>query len=188
MGGTFVPLLVLLLLGLVGLTKSYDLLNKPVILKASPLTSALLGAGFTVNVLQMVAIFGMMTLKWSADFESTSGALQIFMLDLQTLRVTCILGPTPLASFLLRALVFPGAALWLLACYVASRLWGEPWKLNRVISTIGMLFAAGFGTMAAVAMQPFMCYQHPNGRSSLLKYPGVVCGSAQHSNMLLGDA
>ena len=58
----FIPLLVFLLLGLVGLTKSYDLLNKPVCLKASPFTSILLGAAFTVNVLQVVAIFGMMTL------------------------------------------------------------------------------------------------------------------------------
>ena len=108
------------------------------------------------------------------------------MLDLQTFGLSCILGPTPLGSFLLRALFFPGAALWLLVCYVASRLRGKAWKLNRVFNTLGTLFAASFGTMAAVAMQPLMCYQHPNGQSSLLKYPDVICGSTQHSQMLPG--
>ena len=108
------------------------------------------------------------------------------MLDLQTFGLSCILDPTPLGSFLLRAMIFPGAALWLLVCYVASRLRGKAWKLNRVFNTLGTLFAAGFGTMAAVAMQPLMCYQHPNGQSSLLKYPDVICGSTQHSQSLPG--
>ena len=186
-GGAFIPLVVLLLLALVGLTKSYDLLNQPVRLKASPFISILLGAAFTVNVLQVVAIFGMMTLQWSDDFDATSGALQIIMLDLQTFGLSCILGPTPVGSFLLRAMIFPGAALWLLVCYVASQLRGKAWKFYRVLNTLGALFAAGFGTMAAVAMQPLMCYQHPNGQSSLLKYPDVICGSAQHSQMLPGN-
>ena len=187
LGGAFVPLLILLLLGLLGLTKSYYLLNKPVGLKFTAFTSILLSAAFTANVLQVVAIFGMMTLQWSDDFDATSGALQIFMLDLQTLRLSCILGPGPARSFLLRALFFPGAALWLLVCYVVSRLRSKAWKMNKVCNTVGTLFAAGFGTMAAVAMQPFTCYQHPNGQSSLLKYPGVICGSAQHSRMQPGD-
>ena len=184
-GGAFIPFLVAIPLGLAGLTQAYYILNKPVSARTSPFTAVLLSAAFTVIVLQVVAIFGMMTLQWSDDFEATSGALQIFMLDLQALHPGCVLGQTALASFLLRTLVFPTAALWLVVCYGVSLL-RYPWKLPRVFNTIGTLFSAGFGTMSAVAMQPLMCYQHPNGQQSLLKYPNVVCGSPEHSGMLLG--
>ena len=29
-----------------------------------------------------------------------------------------------------------------------------------------------------------MCYSHPNGQQSLLKYPNVICGSGEHGGML----
>ena len=147
--------------------------------------AVLLSAAFTVIVLQVVAIFGMMTLQWSDDFEAASGALQIFMLDLQALHPACVLGQSAVASFIVRTMVFPGVALWLVFCYGVSLL-RHPWKLPRVFNTMGACFSAGFGTMSAVAMQPLMCYEHPNGEHSLLKYPNVVCGSPEHSGMLLG--
>ena len=30
-----------------------------------------------------------------------------------------------------------------------------------------------------------MCYLHPNGQRSILKYPDVICGSSDHSIMLV---
>ena len=39
--------------------------------------------------------------------------------------------------------------------------------------------------MAALVLQPLMCYAHPNGLRSLLKHPGVLCGSDTHSMMLV---
>ena len=184
--GAFVPVLVVVPLGLAALVGAYYLLNNPVTTRASPFVAVLLSAGFAVNILQVVAIFGMMTLQWSSEFEATSGALQIFMLDLQTFSPSCILGANPVRVFLLRCLIFPALVLWLLICYFASPLWGRAWNIHRVCNSAGTFFAAGFGTMSAVAMQPLMCYQHPNGKYSLLKHPDVRCGGAQHSSMLPG--
>ena len=39
--------------------------------------------------------------------------------------------------------------------------------------------------MSTIALAPLMCYSHPNGQQSLLKYPSIICGSAEHGGMLV---
>ena len=41
-----------------------------------------------------------------------------------------------------------------------------------------------FSTMSTIALAPLMCYSHPNGQQSLLKYPNIICGSGEHGGML----
>ena len=41
-----------------------------------------------------------------------------------------------------------------------------------------------FSTMSTIALAPLMCYSHPNGKQSLLKYPNIICGSGEHGRML----
>ena len=43
-----------------------------------------------------------------------------------------------------------------------------------------MFLEAGFGTMSAVGLQPLMCYSHPSGLYSVLKFPNVICQSGDH--------
>ena len=40
--------------------------------------------------------------------------------------------------------------------------------------------------MSTIALAPLMCYTHPNNLQSVLKYPNVICGSEQHTIMLIG--
>ena len=53
-------------------------------------------------------------------------------------------------------------------------------KMPRTLNTIGTIFESGFATVAAVGLQPLMCYTHPNGLNSVLRYPEVICGSESH--------
>ena len=43
----------------------------------------------------------------------------------------------------------------------------------------------GFSTMSTIALAPLMCYTHPNGQQSILKYPNVICGELEHTVMLI---
>ena len=45
-----------------------------------------------------------------------------------------------------------------------------------------------YGPMSALALQPFMCYSHPNGLRSLLKQPSIFCGEEEHRAMLIGGS
>lgn len=39
--------------------------------------------------------------------------------------------------------------------------------------------------MSATSLAPMMCYKHPNGLRSVLKYPNIICGSDEHTAMLV---
>lgn len=41
-----------------------------------------------------------------------------------------------------------------------------------------------FTLMSTLALAPLMCYGHPNGQISLLRYPNVLCFSDEHLAML----
>lgn len=45
-----------------------------------------------------------------------------------------------------------------------------------------------YGPMSALALQPFMCYSHPNGLRSLLNQPSLFCGEEEHMAMLIGGS
>ena len=50
---------------------------------------------------------------------------------------------------------------------------------------MGAVLQLGFSTLSAIALAPMTCFKHPNGLRSNLKYTGVICGSAEHSFMLV---
>ena len=97
-----------------------------------------------------------------------------------------MIGGTSESSYILQALVFPFCIMWLLICHVVSQVpcRCKAWKLPFTLNTIGLGLQLGFGTIAAVALKPMMCYQHPNGSFSVLSYPSVFCGEGGHGLML----
>ena len=54
------------------------------------------------------------------------------------------------------------------------------WTLPFTANTAGLGFQLGFGTMAAIALKPFMCFLHPNGVYTMTAYPNFICGKRQH--------
>ena len=39
--------------------------------------------------------------------------------------------------------------------------------------------------MSSTALVPMVCYRHPNGQRSNIKHPNILCGSEQHTIMLI---
>lgn len=48
---------------------------------------------------------------------------------------------------------------------------------------MGAITQGGFIVITTVALTPAMCYSHPNGKFSVLKFPAVLCGSREHWGM-----
>eukprot|EP00913_Durusdinium_trenchii_P020046 g18841.t1 len=99
----------------------------------------------------------------------------------------CIAGQVAPIRYLLSALIFPVGVAWLAMCYSISRLLPSrlKWDGSKVTSSMGAFLQVGFSTMSATSLAPMMCYRHPNGLRSILKYPGVICGSDEHTAMLV---
>eukprot|EP00913_Durusdinium_trenchii_P007139 g6714.t1 len=60
----------------------------------------------------------------------------------------------------------------------AEEVRGYNWSKKKMQNTVGHFIQVGFSTMSALALDPLMCYTHPNGQQSLLQHPG-------HSMMML---
>ena len=178
--GTHLVLSLAVVVSLFGLVAAYYLTNQGISAQLTPFKAMTLSVILAINVLQGIAIFGMMTLQWSDDFQEASGALRVLMLDLERLQVSCIVGSAPINIYLLSASLCPAALLWLLLVYFVSKLCSRPWRGHWLLSTMGKLLQAGFGAMSALALEPLMCYSHPNGQRSLLQYNDVVCGTDEH--------
>eukprot|EP00438_Fugacium_kawagutii_P017690 Skav211287 [mRNA] locus=scaffold2429:157026:159842:+ [translate_table: standard] len=176
---------------------AYYFTNLEVLTQGTPFKSGLMATAIAVSALQSMAIFGLMSVRWSYTFANVSSGMQIILLDLDAFGLSCALGPNPLTRYLLSVAIFPAAVLWLFLVYRASnlsvvtRIFGrchrcqgyKPWKLHFAINTAGLGLQMGYGTMAAVAMKPLMCYQHPNGLESMIVYPNLFCGDKDHIYM-----
>eukprot|EP00435_Cladocopium_sp_Y103_P033653 s344_g8.t1 len=83
--------------------------------------------------------------------------------------------------------------MWLLTCSLASGFFPkcaplrrfQPWTWPGTFNIMGLLLQVAFSTISSVVMQPLMCYSHPNGRRSLLKYPNIICGGSVQPIMLV---
>jgi len=163
--------------------------NAKVRRRATTIKLATIAAGLTVNVLQTIALMGMMTVVWSVDMETISSGLSYMLLDIQSFGVSCYVGSNPVNMFTGTAILIPLVISWVVLCrlltsFLPKKLESYRWQWRGTFNLIGILLQAGFSTMSAVVLQPMMCYQHPNGVKSLLKYPNVVCGESEQATML----
>ncbi|CAK9087340.1 unnamed protein product [Durusdinium trenchii] len=58
------------------------------------------------------------------------------------------------------------------------------WKFFKTMNCMGTFIQVGFATLSALSLQPLMCYQHPNGLYSVLKYPSTFCGHSEQVIMI----
>ena len=140
-----------------------------------------------VMAMQNLGLVGMMTVDWPISLEGLFSICQFLLLDIDSYGFSCIAGQSEPIRYLLSALIFPVGVAWLALCFGVSKLFPKKhqWEGPKVCSTIGAFLQVGFSTMSATSLAPMMCYQHPNGQRSIMKYPGVICGSSEHDVMLV---
>ena len=96
-------------------------------------------------------------------------------------------GQSEATRYMISVLMFPAGLAWLALCWLVSRAFAKKqhWDGPKVVSTMGSFLQLGYTSLSSIALAPMTCFQHPNGLKSLLKYPGVICGSAEHDFMLV---
>ena len=123
----------------------------------------------SVNALQFIAMFGLMTVRWTGELTQTSSGLEFLILDINALSLPCLASSSP-AQYLLASMVFPAIAAWLMVAHVLMHVVPRvrAWQLPNTLNTVGAMLQTGFSAMSATALQPFMCYEHPNGLRSVV--------------------
>eukprot|EP00434_Breviolum_minutum_P042683 symbB.v1.2.038008.t1/scaffold5375.1/size55718/2 len=169
------------------LTMMYYLTTSKVTAKATVLFATTASFGMLVMSMQNMGLIGMMTVEWPLKLDGLFSICKFLLLDIDSYGFSCIAGQSEPIRYLLSALIFPVGVAWLAICWGVSKLFSERyhWNGSKVVSCIGAFLQVGFSTMSATSLVPMMCYKHPNGLRSILKYPGVLCGSGDHDLMLV---
>lgn len=157
-------------------TCSYYVVSNHISPRASLSESVGMIALVMLNAAQCLAVIGLLDLSWPSEVEIFFSTSQLFILDLDLYGLRCIMGST-FSNYLFTVLLVPATQLWLVLCCVASSFLAKDrqWSWPKVSSTMGSLLLSAFSTTTMVALTPFMCYAHPNGSRSLLKYPEKLC-------------
>eukprot|EP00439_Symbiodinium_sp_Y106_P046368 s2809_g5.t3 len=164
----------------------YYFMNSPVTAKASTMLSTTMAFGMTLTLLQTIGLVGLVSLSWPSYMQPLTDFVSIFMLDLESLNFDCVGVSSPM-RYAVSVLCWPAALGWLVICGLLSKL--GPRKLHfaraKAISTLGQLFQMGFTIIAKTALMPFMCYSHPNGKSSVLRFSDVICWEEQTGHTVM---
>ncbi|CAK8998651.1 unnamed protein product [Durusdinium trenchii] len=165
----------------------YYLTSSKVTAKATVLFATTASFGMLVMSMQNLGLIGMMTIDWPVDLKGIFSVCQFLLLDIDSYGFSCIAGSVAPIRYLLSALIFPVGVAWLGLCYLLSKLLpaNRRWNGSKTVSTCGAFLQVGFSTMSATSLAPMMCYKHPNGLRSVLKYPDIICGSDEHTAMLV---
>lgn len=143
----------------------------------------------SVSLLQIMAVLHTTPLPWPSATGAVFDVASVFLLDLDFMGLNCLARGNAgsyhvTAIGLLFAVLSPfllGSLSHLGPCLKQRKL---AWEKFKVVSLVTNFLQMSFTTMASFGLVPFMCYQHPMGEASLLKYPNVLCGYPAHQGMI----
>ncbi|CAJ1447546.1 unnamed protein product [Effrenium voratum] len=176
-------LALLMLIG--GIFSSYYLLTSSYTAKASVMACTTASLGMMLALFQNLGVLSTVDVRWPGEIANLLAFASIFTFNLDALGFGClshgnVYRYTSTALFFLvvvLALPITGALtrlLWIMKKH------GLAWEKFKTYSTTGQFLQVSFTTMANVGLMPFMCYKHPTGQESVLKYTEVLCGSGEH--------
>jgi len=141
--------------------------------------------GVFVTFMQLTSLMVGMTIEWPSAFLWLLNVLTVLNLDLGFLGLDCTLGSSyavplivkPVLAFLVAGLM---AIAWCLGHALPSRRCLSKVLADRpspfvLMNSCGFLSNILFVPIAMQAFSIFVCYDHPNGGSSMLSMPGVLC-------------
>ena len=151
-----------------------------------------------VTVLQMMGVCNLLSVAWPQPFSSILSFASILNLKLEVLNVGCVVGMKVATRYAATALGF--VVLLVVMCvlhfshmilfHFREMLSGK-WKKFRpaFVGGLGSIMMLCYISVVATICAPLRCEGHPNGESTAVKYPQVVCwSSSDHRRMLLVGA
>lgn len=151
---------------------------------------ATIGGDMLMAFLQNLGILSLVSVPLPDTLKTLFEWSSLFVLNLRSLGSSCAVGDgmqryvMSSLFFLFVVVAFPllGYATQFCSC-MRTRGWN--WQFYKTICVTGKFLQSCFTLMCNIGLVPFMCFRHPNGSQSILKYPSTFCGSGEHGTMKL---
>eukprot|EP00933_Yihiella_yeosuensis_P043368 TRINITY_DN38125_c0_g1_i1.p1 TRINITY_DN38125_c0_g1~~TRINITY_DN38125_c0_g1_i1.p1 ORF type:complete len:1611 (+),score=228.46 TRINITY_DN38125_c0_g1_i1:44-4876(+) len=171
----------------------YYFVNSPMTGKATTLASTTAAAGITVVALQMLAQVSLISIGWPEPLKSIMPLQEIFLLNLEPLGIGCVSADWQ-SGYVMNCILIPSMVGMILLIYLTLRVLDpylpqrrfipKAWDFFKSTNVAGVMCQVSFTALGNKALIPMMCYKHPNGKTSVVQIPSVLCGSADHTFML----
>ncbi|CAE7398884.1 GABBR2 [Symbiodinium sp. CCMP2592] len=179
-----------MLFGMVFLVVGYYLMNTAATAKVSMMFATTCVLSMTISMLQSVGIVGLISFEWPSELAWIFEVMNLFLLDIDSLGFDCVAG-NPINRYGFSVAALPGALIWILVAGLIT--WVVPcipkhrrFELSKTLSTMGQVVQVTFTIASKTALEPMMCYSHPNGRHGLMKHNGIFCfESPEHTSMFI---
>ena len=94
----------------------------------------------------------------------------------------------PVLKFVFQLMVCPAACAFLLLAWLLSRFVSHPKPLDTILNMCGLFLFAFFLTITLTTLRPFQCAPNPNGSSSLVSDPGIICYESEEHMLFISIA
>jgi basic membrane lipoprotein Med (substrate-binding protein (PBP1-ABC) superfamily) len=156
---------------------------------AGRISGMLLLVGIAVTTAQLLATFKRLNVAWPTGVGTTFGAFDFFLFNPDSIGVECLTGNSAVAIFLLKFLLpflMVAAIMLFLPASRLLRAFGKSsWSFDKTLNSIGAFLQAVFIAIVGIVAAPFQCYSHPNGEKSVASTPQVLCGSSEHTSLII---
>jgi len=161
--------------------------------KASTMFCTATMFGMMINLLQMFSVFNMFSVPWPGKFKNMLSFLGILNLDFDMVSISCAYGNSAAMKYAVSAIFFPAVIcavfMGLFISKIVSSRWPmHQWTLPRTFTTAGSIGQMAFVTMASTGFGSLTCYSHPNGLSSVQRFPQVICWTSEHFALVIPGA
>lgn len=172
--------------------QTYYVSNSSLTVNASIILSMCIVGSMVLSTFQVLSIFN----DWQLDLpDSIRGLLyfcSITMLSPKVWAYECLLGHSAVIVYGIRCLVPFMLVAIVLGLFLLSRVAGWflamrelGWRFEKAFNTLGQVLQTVFIAIASIVTVPLQCFGHPNGESSVLLYPEVLCWTPDHIPLLV---
>lgn len=142
--------------------------------------SAALALGHIAFAVQILNVFGSITVNWPEPLASILGSLNAFAFDLDAMRIQCLVQQdNPLMNFTMRLLIYPLFAVVLGVATLVMWMRGKAdCSFRRYLNACGLVGLFAYIALTMTVLLPFHCTAHPKdgfGGRSLASNPAVLC-------------
>lgn len=132
--------------------------------------------GQLIMAMQALGSIRELSIQWQQPVRTLIDLTKIMMFDFHFVRTSCFFGTdSPVLYFVSRLLTCPIACILLVCSWVLNKMLGRRKPFNTVMNQCGLLIFAFFLSITRSTLIPFQCVTSPNGSSSMLLHPGIIC-------------
>jgi len=172
---------------------AYFFINSPVTTRLSELGLAMLSFGSFITNLQLTAVIAGLSVSWPMGLRNLFSYFNIFGFDLSFVRGDCLIRGDGINTTVIKLLLpcMFGCVLFGVSA-LSRRIYPEGNKLHmkfpETFNTFFTVYQAVFIAILLAIVRPLRCYEHPNGESSMVDNPNVLCWNSNHTPLVLVSA